>query len=117
MFCVDLECAVPVARGTLDLGKRSWVLTGGSTDGLLQVRAEFSLLAALLVCGVQALAFVCVDLGTRDILRSTFSAAAVSSALVTSHIIVVTKFQIKLLRHSSRSVRQPVSHLLSESRA
>lgn len=64
--------------------------------GLLLVRAEFFLLATLL-CGVRALAFVCVALGMRDILRSTFSAAAVSSALVTS-LIVVTKFQIKLLK-------------------
>lgn len=29
LFCVDLECAVPVARGTLDLGKEKL----GSKDG------------------------------------------------------------------------------------
>ena len=61
-----------------------------SLPRLVAGQSGVPLLAALLASRVQALAFPRVDLMTRDILRSAFSAAAESSALVTS-LIVVTR--------------------------
>lgn len=65
--------------------------------GLSLVRAEFSLLAVSWFEESRLWPSHMWTWGTLDLLRSTFSAAATFSALVTS-LIVMIKFQIKLVK-------------------
>lgn len=114
MFCVDLECAVPVTRGTLDPGKErlaskpcqdnhyhgppscppscregSWLLAGLS-------RALPPSCSPVLWRPRSGLSRG-MDLGTRAFSRFAFIAAAVPPAFAT-WLIVVIKFEIRALR-------------------